>query len=170
MRASGTAFGGGNAAKGVRTSSTVLLRRSRSAALHDRIASLLGKPVAHMEDAQVCRYKKGEFYLRHFDGPHHEEPTSRHFLACGGQRLATVLVYLNTVASGGATSFPLLDVEVAPQRGRALVFFPGREDGTIDERLLHEAKPAGDLKWVAQVWVRHGTDNFGCFMNTAESV
>ena len=36
--------------------------------------------------------------------------------------------------------------------------------------VMHEAKPAGDLKWVAQVWVRHGTDSFGCFMNTAESV
>jgi prolyl 4-hydroxylase len=172
VRASGTAFGGASNAANVRTSSTVLLHRQRAEVrtLHSRIGALLGKPPEHMEDPQVSRYNKGEFYLCHWDGPPRSEPTSEQFLASGGQRLATVLFYLNTVPSGGATAFPLLNLEVTPKRGRALVFFPGRKDGSIDEMLLHEAKPTGEQKWVAQVWVRQSADLRRAFMDTPESV
>lgn len=165
------AFGGSEAAQNVRTSSTVLLRRTRAEAqqLHARVGELLGKPVEHLEDPQVSRYLRGEFYLPHFDGPSLEEPTSRQFLVCGGQRLATVLVYLNDVSEGGATRFPLLDVEVRPKRGRALVFFPGNSDGSIDTALVHEACKAVDTKWVTQVWVRYSVDRFQSFMGTGES-
>lgn len=69
-----------------------------------------------------------------------------------------MLVYLNDVASGGETSFPMLGFEVSPRKGRALVFFPGMLDGRLDGQLLHEAKPAVDRKWVSQVWVRHFED------------
>ena len=171
VRASGTAFGGARAAQNVRTSSTVLLKRDRNevAPLQERTARLLRKPVEHCEDPQVSRYLNGEFYLAHYDGPDVDEPTARPFLLCGGQRLATVLVYLNEVASGGATRFPLLNLEVQPKAGRALVFFPGRLDGTIDHSLVHEACPAIDTKWVAQIWVRHGIDLHGSFMRTVES-
>ena len=128
VKASGMAFGGSEAAQNIRTSSTVLLRRSRTEVkpLHSRVGRLLGKPIEHCEDPQVSRYRRGEFYKAHFDGPGLEEPTSRPFLICGGQRVATVLVYLNDVESGGATGFPLLNLEVRPKRGRALVFFPVR--------------------------------------------
>ena len=172
MRKSGMAFGGSEAAQNIRTSSTVLLQRSRPQIqqLLANITRLLGKPAAHCEDAQCSRYNPGEFYKAHFDGPHDTEPSAQQFLACGGSRLATVLVYLNSVNRGGATHFPTLGIEVTPQRGRALIFFPGFEDGSIDERLIHEALPAGDVKFVSQVWVRHGADRFGMFMNTRESV
>ena len=33
-------------------------------------------------------------------------------------------------------------VEVAPKKGRALVFFPSFADGTPDERTLHAGAPA----------------------------
>ena len=38
------------------------------------------------------------------------------------------------------------------------------------KRLLHEALPAHDEKWVTQVWCRHGADRYGCFMHTKESL
>ena len=41
--------------------------------------------------------------------------------------------------------------------------------GARARRLLHEALPAIDVKWVAQVWVRHGEDLYQAFMNTPES-
>jgi prolyl 4-hydroxylase len=168
------AFGGKEQANGVRTSSTVLLKKQRPqvAPLLANITRLLGKPADHCEDPQCSRYNVGEYYKTHFDGPSCDEPTSREFLMCGGQRLATVLVYLNSVGRGGETAFPLLmdgRMRVAPQRGRALVFFPGNVDGDIDQRLLHEALPAGEVKFVSQVWVRHGVDRYGLFMNTHES-
>ena len=50
------------------------------------------------------------------------------------------------------------NLEVAPRRGRAVVFFPGRLDGTLDPQLYHEARPAVDTKWVSQIWVRQLAD------------
>ena len=44
-----------------------------------------------------------------------------------------VLIYLNTVAVGGKTSFPRLNVAITPVRGTAVVFFPARLDGRLDE-------------------------------------
>ena len=176
FRPSGMAFGGKEAAANVRTSSTVLLRRDRTEAapLLSAITRLLGKPPSHCEDVQCSRYNTGEYYRSHFDGPGPEEgEVHRQFNACGGQRLATVLVYLNSVAVGGETAFPTLrdgaGLRISPERGRALLFFPGHADGTIDTRLMHEALPAGATKYVSQVWVRHGVDRFGLFMDTAES-
>jgi hypothetical protein len=42
----------------------------------------------------------------------------------GGQRLATLIVYLNTVSQGGATAFKDLNMKVSPEKGKALLFFP----------------------------------------------
>ena len=177
MKKSGTAFGGADNAANIRTSSTVLLKRERAEVLPvlSRVTGLLGKPASHCEDLQVSRYNPGEFYKTHFDGPGPDENGARRFMACGGQRLATVLVYLNTIPRGGETAFPTLAggrLRISPERGRALVFFPGREDGTIDTNLMHEALPVveGPSKYVAQMWVRHGVDAFRLFMNTPDSV
>lgn len=49
----------------------------------------------------------------------------------------TVLVYLNDVAQGGATSFPNLNLQIQPKQGMALVFFPATLDGLLDRRALH---------------------------------
>ena len=76
----------------------------------------------------------------------------------GGQRLATVLVYLNDVARGGETSFVDLGYRCRPKQGRALIFFPGLTDGRRDERLRHAAEPAVDEKCVCQLWVRQFAD------------
>ena len=72
----------------------------------------------------------------------------------GGQRIVTVLVYLNNVPRGGATAFPNLNLEVQPRRGMALVFFPSTLDGLLDKMALHAALPAVDVKYVSQVWIR----------------
>lgn len=77
--------------------------------------------------------------------------------ATGGQRVATVLVYLNGVSTGGGTYFPKLDARYTPVAGRALVFFPCTVDGKLDPLALHTAEKAVDEKWVCQVWVRQGT-------------
>lgn len=68
----------------------------------------------------------------------------------------TVLVYLNDVHQGGHTWFPNLNISVKPKRGTALVFFPSTVDGLLDKNALHAAKPAVDVKYVSQVWIRQG--------------
>ena len=72
------------------------------------------------------------------------------------QRHATVLLYLNTVETGGETTFSHLGVSVKPRAGSVLLFFPAFADGQADHRTLHEAQEAVDEKWVVQQWVARG--------------
>lgn len=107
------------------------------------------------EALQVAKYEAGQFFRSHEDGFPIE--TAR---LNGFQRRATVLVYLNDVAEGGATRFDRLGFAVRPTQGTALLFFPGLRDGASDPRTLHAAEDAaaGHVKWVTQQWVASGLD------------
>jgi prolyl 4-hydroxylase len=144
-----------------RTSSSALLEWSHVACvpLLRKVLNLTGKTREHLEPLQVTRYREGEQYTEHHDcaALSDSEPNAA-FLAQGGQRLATVLVYLNHVQSGGDTTFPRIGFSCTPRKGRCLLFLPGVTDGRRDESLLHAALPAVDEKWVCQVWTRQHAD------------
>ena len=140
-----------------RTSSSSALMANHPAcrALVQKIVQLTGKDSRHLEPVQITRYHKGQEYSEHNDCPPlADTEASCAFMAQGGQRVATVLVYLNDVANGGETAFPKLKYACKPKRGRCLLFCPGLTDGRRDEQTLHAALPAVDEKWVTQVWVR----------------
>jgi len=113
----------------------------------------LGIPTEYMEEPQIVRYRTGEEFSWHYD----EVPPPQ--LDNGGQRVMTLLVYLNTVDQGGGTCFrDLKDVNgqpliVKPSQGSALVFFPARRDGTPDDRTLHKGEIALDEKRIIQMWI-----------------
>lgn len=65
-----------------------------------------------------------------------------------------MLIYLNSVARGGATHFVELGLRVKPVMGSALVFFPATIEGYVDGLTYHESEAAIDTKWVMQVWLR----------------
>ncbi|KAG1661147.1 hypothetical protein FOA52_002522 [Chlamydomonas sp. UWO 241] len=101
------------------------------------------------ESAQVTRYESGQHFLSHEDGFHRALAEANGF-----QRSATLLLYLNTVPRGGCTRFEKLDLAVAPVKGKLLVFFPSKADGTADSRTLHTGEDAEDTtKHVIQQWV-----------------
>ena len=138
-----------------RTSESCYLHKESTAWLAERIEQLLpGKGAPTHEPPQVARYLSGQYYLPHFDAFDMATGPGRECAMTGGQRLATVLVYLNDVAEGGATYFPKLDLRVRPELGKALVFFPCSLDGTLDTQALHTAENATDETWVCRVWVR----------------
>eukprot|EP00966_Prymnesium_polylepis_P117360 2712301-Prymnesium_polylepis.1 len=66
---------------------------------------LTGKPYGHMELPQVARYTDSQRYVEHYDGVDPHTEAGRAFCANGGQRIATVLMYLNHVRDGGCTFF-----------------------------------------------------------------
>ena len=86
---------------------------------------------------QVAHYRGGEYFRTHEDAFPPEVSAKK-----GYQRRATVLVYLNDVAEGGATRFDKLGFEVAPKKGRCLLFFPGTNEHMPDPRTLHTATEA----------------------------
>ena len=139
-----------------RTSSTCYLAREDLPDYLRKVSLLTGKPVEHCELPQVGRYYPTQQYLQHFDAFDLSNEDGRRFASNGGQRTVTVLVYLNDVLQGGATSFPALNLDVQPRQGMALVFFPATVDGLLDKMALHAARPAIDTKFVSQVWIRQG--------------
>jgi prolyl 4-hydroxylase len=122
--------------------------------LSEKVYELTGKTVREQEAPQICRYRKGEQYTAHYDYFHVGTESGDGAIRNGGQRVGTVLIYLNTCEEGGHTFFPKLNLSLKPTKGTAIVFFPCKFNGEIDTETLHAALPAVDEKWVSQVWIR----------------
>jgi len=120
-----------------------------------RIAALLRWPVEQGEGLQVLRYAPGTQYRPHFDYFDPAHPGTAAVLRQGGQRVATLLMYLQAPQLGGATVFPDAGLQVSPARGHALFF--GYERPHESTGTLHGGAPviAGE-KWVATKWLREG--------------
>lgn len=118
-----------------------------------RIAALTGWASARGEILQVQRYVKNGKYIPHYDFFNRKSVGEANALALSGQRLATLIVYLRSPLSGGATYLTNLGMKIAPTRGRALFFsYPeaSEQSGT-----LHGGEPvqAGE-KWILTKWFR----------------
>ena len=125
------------------------------ARIEARMAALLGWPLENGEGLQVLRYSPGAEYKPHydyFDPAHSGTPT---ILKRGGQRVASLVCYLNTPAQGGSTVFPDAQLEVAPLRGNAVFFSYDRAHPVT--KTLHGGAPVVEgEKWVATKWLREG--------------
>lgn len=105
------------------------------------------------EGLQATEYLDGQLFMEHQDAFPLDSARKNRF-----QRHGTLLVYLNTVSSGGETSFHHLGLSVSPVQGNALLFFPAFADGAPDERTLHSADAVlgGATKYVCQQWIARG--------------
>ena len=139
-----------------RTSQGMFFERSENDVvwrIEKRIAKLLHWPVKYGEGLQVLRYRKGAQYLPHYDYFDPREAGTPALLARGGQRVATLIMYLAEPEAGGATVFPDLGLQVLPKRGQA-VFFSYPEPLPASQS-LHGGDPVtlGE-KWIATKWLR----------------
>lgn len=141
-----------------RTSSGTHFERGENeliARLERRIGDLIDYPVENGEPIQILHYLPGAEYKPHFDYFDPAQPGNEKVLAMGGQRIATLVMYLNDVEAGGATVFPSIGLDVLPRRGSAVYFAYTTESGETDARTLHGGSPvvAGE-KWIATKWLR----------------
>jgi hypothetical protein len=124
----------------------------------ERLAAAAGLSVMTMEGPQVLHYAVGERFSQHFD---FLDPTFEghvHDLAVRGQRVATVLVYLNDELEGGETDFPALGLRYRGGKGDALVFRNVDAAGQPDRRTLHSGlAPTAGEKWLLSQWIRDRT-------------
>ena len=133
---------GGEEINDDRTSDGMFFQRGESpliARIEARIARLLRWPVENGEGLQVLHYLPGAEYQPHYDYFDPSEPGTPTIVRRGGQRVGTLVMYLNTPEKGGATIFPEVQIEVAPQRGNAVFFsYPRPHPST---RSLHGGAP-----------------------------
>lgn len=123
------------------------------AAIEARIAKMLQWPAECGENLQILRYPPGAQYLPHYDYFDPDQPGTAELLKRGGQRVATLIIYLREPEGGGATIFPDIDLSIAPKRGNAVFFSYAAPDAST--LTLHGGAPvtAGE-KWIATKWLR----------------
>ncbi|XP_004487245.1 probable prolyl 4-hydroxylase 10 [Cicer arietinum] len=155
----------------IRTSYGTFIERG-----HDKIVSNIEKriaqvsliPIEHGEGLQVLHYKVGQKYDTHGDF-FMDNFSVRH----GGQRIATMLMYLSDVEEGGETMFPYanrnfssvpwwnqlsdcgkLGLSIKPKMGDALLFWSMNPNATLDLSSAHGSCPVikGD-KWSCAKWM-----------------
>ena len=149
---------GGHQTSKVRTSEGTHFQRAENAIverLEQRIAAITGAPVLHGEPLQILHYGLGGEYLPHHDFFDPVDPGSAVHLTNGGQRVATMVIYLSDVDAGGGTGFPDIELTVRPKRGSAVYFEYCNGASQTDPRLLHAGLPVtkGE-KWIATKWLR----------------
>ena len=153
-RALTVAPGGQQQIDAARTSSGMFFQLGETGLIQrieQRIAALVGLPVDHGEALQILHYAPGQQYEPHCDWFDPKQPGFDSITAKGGQRVASVIMYLNSPEGGGGTHFPKAGVTITARRGSAVYF--AYDSG--DQESLHAGLPvtAGE-KWIATKWLR----------------
>jgi len=125
------------------------------ATLDTRISALMNMPMENGEGLQVLQYAPGAQSRPHFDFLMPGNAANQASIARSGQRVSTMVIYLNDVEDGGETVFPETGLSVVPRKGNAVYFEYCDSQGQLDGRTLHAAAEVlrGE-KWVATKWMR----------------
>lgn len=120
-----------------------------------RISALTGLPVQGFEDTQILHYTVGETFGAHVDYLDTSQPGYAADVAKRGQRVLTVLVYLNEGYEGGETTFLSLGRGFKGGKGAALAFSNVTPEGELDKRTTHiGSPPTRGEKWLLSQWIR----------------
>ncbi|KAM1142804.1 hypothetical protein EV1_031457 [Malus domestica] len=152
----------------VRTSSGMFLSPEEKKypmiqAIEKRIAVFSQVPIENGELIQVLRYEKDQYYR-----PHHDYFSDTFNLKRGGQRVATILMYLSDNVEGGETIFPTASsgkctcggraatgLSVKPIKGDAVLFWSMNLEGKEDPTSIHGGcEVLSGEKWSATKWMR----------------
>lgn len=142
-----------------RTSETAWIPKSDPVAskVFAKVSEITGKPIECCEDLQVVRYKPGTFYRAHHDSCCDDSDACKIFENRGGQRIGTLLIYLNDEFTDGETHFPDHgDVKMKADPGSAIFFRPlASKSAQCHPKALHAGLPiSSGTKYVCNAWVR----------------
>uniref|UniRef100_A0A0E0CC69 Fe2OG dioxygenase domain-containing protein n=1 Tax=Oryza meridionalis TaxID=40149 RepID=A0A0E0CC69_9ORYZ len=131
--------------------------------IEKRISVYSQIPEENGELIQVLRYEPSQYYR-----PHHDYFSDTINIKRGGQRVATMLMYLTDGVEGGETHFPqagdgecscggkmVKGLCVKPNKGDAVLFWSMGLDGETDSNSIHSGCPVLEgEKWSATKWMR----------------
>jgi len=148
--------------------------------IEDRVANLTGYPVENQEGLQIVFYRETNYYYGHWDYFAPEYEGNQAVINRGGQRVVTVLMYLNNMYANfitekvtpeqeqemgekapiGDTWFPRMNLSVRPDKaGKAIYWHNMKQDGiTVDPTTYHCGRPVprSAVKWICTCWIRSG--------------
>lgn len=131
------------------------------------VARVLACPAENGEQFALLRYRPGQAYAPHCDWIDPATPGKDREVAESGQRIATLLVYLNDEFRGGETHFVRLNWSFKGRRGDALLWRNVKPDGSIDPMTLHAGlAPTAGEKWLLSKWMRDKPQVTTCSVST----
>jgi len=142
------------------------IRKSKTAWLHkddpliynimSRIANIVNISLENSESLQIVKYEPNGFYKHHHDSCCDDNNSCVEFIKNGGQRIKTVLIYLNDDFTEGETDFPTLNKKIKPPKYCAVVFNPlAKDSDKCHPKALHAGLPVkSGTKYIANLWFR----------------
>ncbi|EKX39441.1 hypothetical protein GUITHDRAFT_114401 [Guillardia theta CCMP2712] len=141
--------------------------------VEDKIAKLTKTTPEQGENLQVLHYAKSQQFTEHHDyfDPATDPPEN---YEKGGNRLITVIVYLQAAEEGGETHFGAANLKLTAAKGDAVMFYnlkhgcDGIDPTCVDKQTLHAGlPPIKGEKWVATKWIHErgyqSETSGGCF-------
>lgn len=126
------------------------------AIMQERAAHLTRVPVGFHEAPNVISYEPGQEFSLHTDFLDPRAPELQAEIQRSGQRIATIVTYLNEDFEGAETWFPDAQVNFRGTTGDAIVFSNVLPDGSPDYNTKHAGlPPLGGRKWVLSQWMRN---------------
>jgi hypothetical protein len=120
-----------------------------------RIAAFTGLSPSALETSQVLHYAVGEVFAPHYDFLNVKHAGHARQVTQYGQRVLTVLIYLNESYEDGETYFPKLERGFKGRKGDALIFWNVTPDGAPDPLTMHMGSaPTSGEKWLFSQWIR----------------
>ena len=114
-------------------------------------------PVSNMEMINIVRYEVGGEYKAHHD--FFNTVNNMNYNSTGGQRVKTVLFYLNDDFEGGQTDFSILNIRVDPVKSKVIIWDNIKEDGSLDYDSIHAGLPVTKgIKYIAIIWIRENVN------------
>jgi len=116
--------------------------------IKNRIIKLLNIDFKKIEELQITKYNKGDYYKLHHD--YIKELTNK--------RKYSVIIYLNSLEEedGGATYFPFYKQKIIPEEGKLIYFDNVFDDNSDNFLTLHESQPIkkNKDKYIITAWSR----------------
>lgn len=144
-------------ADGIRKSQTYWLDKDDPIAkkIITKVCAIDGYNIEQSEDIQVVKYEPNGYYREHHDSCCHDNEMCKKFNK-NGNRILTMVIYLNDEFEGGSTRFPKIDKEYKPEKYSGILFYPMNKNGDkCHDNSLHAGKPVtSGEKYIANVWIR----------------
>ena len=142
----------------IRSSAGTFFDRGQDAIIsriEERVARLTNIPLNHGEGLQILHYDFAQEYQPHFDFFEPQTEEEARMLQESGNRVETLIFYLNEPEEGGATYFPQLKLSIHPKKGSVIRFGYLGSDGVPDRRSEHAGLPiVKGEKWIMTKWLR----------------
>lgn len=127
-----------------------------------RLAQISAVDASFGEPLSVLQYSLGQQYKPHYDAFVGDEQGIDAMLEDGGQRVKTMICFLQSANEGGETAFVRKGIKLNPSPGSVLIFNNTDNDGKILKDSYHAGLPVqSGEKWIMTKWIRAQQTRYG---------